>query len=194
MTEDGSTVEGRTFPDQGDRPESSTPFWNMNIPESQYTEECPDYLQYAFENEKDRLILSTRDSDYKRQSWEEVKKTILENRIDLFDRLPSDLRRYRKYNAIQKGEYGSVMEFIMQERLKWQDQTATGEPFSSPGTSPLYFCLRVLLTWRNRRLQDHIQRLALWTRQAYRPFGSMGEVRAPIRARHRGKPIGRSYP
>ena len=43
------------------------------------------------------------------------------NRIDLFQRVPSDLRRYLEYNAKIKKEYGSVMEFVLKERLQWMD-------------------------------------------------------------------------
>ena len=108
-------------------------FWNMNIPTELHTKECPEFLDYAFTSDKDRGILSTLDADYHRQTWEEVKRTIQENRIDVFDRFPSDLRRYREYCAKLAKEHGDVMTFVVEERLKWEDLTPKGEPFVEPG-------------------------------------------------------------
>lgn len=43
------------------------------------------------------------------------------NRIDHFQRVPSDLRKYLEYTAHIKAEYGSVMRFVVKERLRWGD-------------------------------------------------------------------------
>lgn len=110
-----------------------TAFWNINIPKSFHTAECPDYLEYALESEKDRGILSTLDEDYHQQTWDEVRQSILDNQLDVFERLPSDLRRYREYTHKLKQDYGSVLDYVKQERLKWDDLTPSGEPFSNPG-------------------------------------------------------------
>lgn len=110
-------------------------FWNVNVPERLHTAECPPYLAYALENEKDRKILSTPDSAYKPQSWGDVHNIIHENRIDLFQRLPSQLRLYREYCAKLVQQYGTVMEFVVQERLQWKDLTPRGKPFEYPGTT-----------------------------------------------------------
>lgn len=105
------------------------PFWNVNLPVDLHTAECPDFLQYAFDNAKDRAILSTPDWQYRRQTWPEVQACIKGNRLDLFQRVPSDLRRYREYSAKLVKEYGTVMAFVMQERLRWQTIAARGQPF-----------------------------------------------------------------
>lgn len=110
-----------------------TPFWNVNVPPELQTERCPDFLQYAFTNDKDRRMLSTMDADYRYLSWREVRELIDGNRIDLFIRKPSDLRRYREYCDKLVKDYGSVMAFVMQERLRWDDLTAAGKPFSDAG-------------------------------------------------------------
>ena len=126
----------------------SLPYWLVNVPEDQWPESCPDFLINA--NVKDRGILSTPDSDYHRQTWPEVQQIISEhfwlpraiqclileeaNRIDLFQRVPSDLRRYMGYNAKLKREYGSVMNFVVKERLQWSDlRPKATAPFSDPG-------------------------------------------------------------
>lgn len=55
------------------------------------------------------------------------------NRLELFKRVPSDLRRYRKYIADIKREYGSVMNLILKERVQWSEVTPRGEAFEYPG-------------------------------------------------------------
>lgn len=56
------------------------------------------------------------------------------NRLELFQRLPSDLRRYLGYTWMLKRDYGSVMTFIVKERLQWTDLTPRGDvPFSHSG-------------------------------------------------------------
>ena len=107
------------------------PYWQVNVPADQRSAECPDFLRDA--NEKDQKILATPDSQFRRLAWPEVQDLIRTNRIDLFQRVPSDLRRYKAYVAKLKQEYGSVMNFVMAERLKWRDLVPQGEPFSNPG-------------------------------------------------------------
>lgn len=62
------------------------------------------------------------------------------NRIDRFQRVPSDLRRYLEYTAQIKAEYGSVMRFVVKERLGWgdgnddiRDLQPKGSPFTFDG-------------------------------------------------------------
>ncbi|KAH0033400.1 hypothetical protein KCU78_g2499, partial [Aureobasidium melanogenum] len=106
------------------------PYWQVNVPAAQRSDKCPDFLKDA--NEKDQKILATPDSESRRLSWPEVQELIRTNRIDLFQRVPSDLRRYKAYTAKLKEQYGSVMNFVMTERLRWQDLVPQGEPFSNP--------------------------------------------------------------
>jgi len=50
------------------------PFWNVNIPQDQWTLECPFYLAAC--DESDRRQLSIPDAEYPRMSWEDVKDVI----------------------------------------------------------------------------------------------------------------------
>lgn len=50
------------------------PFWNVNVPREEWTEECPDYLADVDQN--DRKHLSLWDEDYHVQSWAEVQDVI----------------------------------------------------------------------------------------------------------------------
>ena len=108
-------------------------FWNINVPPHLQTAQCPDYLEYALDNDKDREILSTPDVHYRRQTWEQVQNLIQTNRLDLLERIPSDLRKYREYCAKLVKDYGSITAFMMQERLRWEDLTPAGEPFEAAG-------------------------------------------------------------
>ena len=78
-------------------------------------------------------MLSIPDAEYRPNTWQEVRQMIHDNRIDLFRRAPSNLRRYREYCDKLVKDYGSVMTFVVQERLQWKDLTPKGEPFVEPG-------------------------------------------------------------
>lgn len=59
-----------------------------------------------------------------------------DNQLDRFVRVPSDLRRYLEYNARLKKEHGSVMDYVVKERLNWSDLKPTdAAPFTDPHTS-----------------------------------------------------------
>ncbi|KAJ2990615.1 hypothetical protein NUW58_g2856 [Xylaria curta] len=104
------------------------PYWQVNVPEDERTEECPDFLRAV--NAKDKGILSTPDEEYHVNTWPEVQKLILDNRLDLFQRVPSELRRYLEFNWKLKQEYGSVMNFILSQRLRWDvPLMPKGKPF-----------------------------------------------------------------
>lgn len=57
------------------------------------------------------------------------------NRIDRFQRLPTDLRKYLEYTSQIKARYGSVMRFVVEERLHWGDGLQPkGRPFEYDGS------------------------------------------------------------
>lgn len=61
------------------------------------------------------------------------------NRIDRFHRVPSDLRKYLEYTTKIKAKYGSVMRFVVKERLHWGDGDTDnlkpkGRPFEYDGS------------------------------------------------------------
>ena len=41
------------------------------------------------------------------------------NRIDQFQRIPSELRKYLEWSLKIKREYGSFVDFVVKERLGW---------------------------------------------------------------------------
>jgi hypothetical protein len=112
-------------------PHEELQYWNFNLPQSQRSSECPEYLLNL--NDKDRRLIGSWDSDYQIQDWVKVKELIRTNRIDLFQRAPSELRRYRQFifNIIQ--EYGSVMKFVLRTRLHWDVVVPSSTvPFDDP--------------------------------------------------------------
>ncbi|PKX98300.1 GIG1 family protein [Aspergillus novofumigatus IBT 16806] len=85
-------------------------YWLVNVPPSQWPAECPAFLRDL--PAKSISILSTPDTEYKRQDWEMVKEIVRSNRIDLFQRVPSELRRYLEFKAHIVAKYGSIMRFM----------------------------------------------------------------------------------
>jgi len=109
----------------------AVPYWLVNVPAEHWPKTCPEFLLNV--NDKDRGILSTPDDQYRRLTWPEVKDIIHNNRLDIFQRVPSDLRKYLQYTSKLKADWGSVMRFVLSERLQWDDLTPTGPPFAKSG-------------------------------------------------------------
>lgn len=113
-------------------------WWNTNLPISEHTPTCPSYLTYAISHRKERANLSTLDSAFRRQSWPQVRAHVAANRLDQFTRVPSELRRYRQYTEKLVREYGSVMRFVLDERLGWKDSRPGDGRFRCAGKSDAF--------------------------------------------------------
>jgi hypothetical protein len=134
------------------------PYWQVNVPPSERTAECPDFLRDL--SPKDIGIISTPDADYHVDTWPEVVQRVAANRLDLFQRVPSDLRRYLAYNWQTRREYGSVMKFMLSERLGWS------EPVVPEGREP-FSCERdVKVLWNDwpYGIDERIVHLVVWTK------------------------------
>lgn len=112
-------------------PSTALPWWQVNVPDHLRSEACPDFLVDC--NEKDRRIIGTPNSEYTPYSWQQVKDIVNSNRLGDLVRKPSELRRYRHYTWELVNKYGSIVNFVQHERLKWHDLTPRGPPFSNPG-------------------------------------------------------------
>lgn len=137
-------------------PSTTLPWWQVNVPEDLRTDECPDFLKEC--GEKDRGIIGTPDSAYRPYNWEQVKDIINTNRIDKFVRKPSELRRYRHYTWELVRNYGSIMDFVLKERLKWLDLTPEGCPFTNPGD------IKILHNDWPYGVDERIVHLVVWTK------------------------------
>ena len=135
----------------------ATSYWQINVPPSQREASCPPFL--ATLSAKDIEILSTPDAEYHLLTWPEVQRIIADNRLDLFQRIPSELRRYLEYNWKLKQQYGSVMDFVLSERIGWKEPIrAEGRPFEKESD--------VKILWNDwpYGLDGDIVHLVVWTK------------------------------
>ncbi|KAI6712568.1 hypothetical protein JHW43_004886, partial [Diplocarpon mali] len=133
------------------------PYWQVNVPPAERETECPLFLQNL--KAKDTVIISTPDSSYRTLTWAEVREIIANNALDVFQRIPSDLRRYFAYSYFLKQKYGSVMNFVVRERLGWREPiVAEGKPFQSEGD--------VKILWNDwpYGIDSKIVHLVVWTK------------------------------
>ncbi|POR31244.1 N-acetylglucosamine-induced protein 1 [Tolypocladium paradoxum] len=107
------------------------PYWHYNVPDKEKTAECPAFLLNL--DDKDRRVVGTPDAAYTLRTWPEVCDIIASNRLDVFQRVPSQLRRYKAFSHRLARQYGSVAGFVLRERLRWHEPIrARGEPFQFP--------------------------------------------------------------
>ena len=107
------------------------PHWLLNVPESQWPDQCPEFLTDI--SPRNLEIIDVPEADFQRLTWPEVQRTIETNRIDDFRRAPLDHRNYLSYMARLKKEHGSVMDYVQNRRLEWTDLDARGPAFEDPG-------------------------------------------------------------
>ncbi|KAK0657174.1 hypothetical protein B0T16DRAFT_385763 [Cercophora newfieldiana] len=137
--------------------DNSIPYWQVNIPPSERTPTCPEFLLNL--TPKDIGIVSTPDSDYHRDSWSEARKKVHSNCINLFQRAPSELRKYLAFTWKLRQEYGSVLNFIFTQRLHWEQPVVPkGAPFECGED------LKVLWNDWPYGIDERIVHLVVWTK------------------------------
>ncbi|KAJ5693143.1 hypothetical protein N7462_002566 [Penicillium macrosclerotiorum] len=156
------------------------PYWLVNVPPSQWTAECPAFLRD--QSPKNIQCLATPDAHYQRQNWEMASlcRVLGTNRIDRFQRVPSGLRKYLAYMAQIKAEYGSVMRFVLQERLGWGDGSPEG---FQPRGRPFEFAedMRVLYNDWPYGVDTDIVHLVVWTKFEFADDPATGDLTAEAR-------------
>ena len=137
-------------------PSEALQYWNYNLPAGQRTAQCPDFLLNL--SDKDRRLIGSWDCDYKVQDWATVQELVKTNRIDLFQRVPSELRRYREliFNIVR--DYGSVMKFVLRTRLYWDSIVAAGKPFEDASD------IKILYNDWPYGVDPRIVHLVVWTK------------------------------
>lgn len=134
------------------------PYWHVNVPEPLRAAECPPYLLNL--PPKDLRTICTPDSEYQLDSWDKVKDIVQSNKLDHFERVPSEYRRYRAFTYGLKLKYGSVGTFMLNERLKWEEPIiAKGEPFEYPDED-----IKVLYNDWPYGVDPRVVHLAVWTK------------------------------
>lgn len=154
------------------------PFWHVNVPEHERTPECPGYLRGL--NPKDLRGISTPDSDYKILTWAEVSDIVNSNNLALFQRIPSQLRRYKAFTYQLAKQHGTVANFILNERLRWTAPvTPRGKPFEYPED------VKILYNDWPYGLDSRIIHLVIWTKFELKAQGTgdlTDDARAEIEA------------
>lgn len=143
-------------PEPARRPQ--LPWWQVNIPPREREAECPEPLRNL--SAKDKEIIGTRNEDYRPQTWDEVVDLVRTRRLGDFRRWPSDLRRYREYIWWLNREYGSVMRFMLQERLHWPEPVVPRGSKSFGDKQDF----RILMNDWPYGLDDWIVHLVVWTK------------------------------
>lgn len=134
-----------------------TPYWNVNVAPELQTAECPDFLVTL--TDKDRRIIGTPNDQYTVLTWPAVQKVIAGNRIDTFQRIPYELRRYRGFVWKIEREHGSILNFIMTQRLHWEEPLKPeGKPFECPGD------IKILWNDWPYGIDEKIAHLVVWTK------------------------------
>ncbi|MCJ1457826.1 hypothetical protein MMC28_008195 [Mycoblastus sanguinarius] len=132
------------------------PYWQVNVPENQRPATCPQFLrEIGTRNEE---MISVPEDEFHRLTWPEVQELIKTNRIDLFRRAPADHRRYLAFSHQLKKEYGSVMDFVAQKRLKWTEMKPRAAPFEDPDD------ITILYNDWPYGIDEKIIHLVVWTK------------------------------
>ncbi|KAJ5508189.1 hypothetical protein N7527_010332 [Penicillium freii] len=69
--------------------------------------------------ELDHKLLAMTDEEFVYHDWEDLKSIIARNDLGALKRKPSVLRRYLAWTQETKSQYGTIMNYICQQRLKW---------------------------------------------------------------------------
>ncbi|KAK2593063.1 hypothetical protein QQS21_009229 [Conoideocrella luteorostrata] len=151
------------------------PYWQVNCPLHEMTIDCPPFL--AGLNEKDQRIVGMPDASFRVLMWEEVSAIIRENRLELFQRIPSELRRYKAFTYKLAKQYGSIASFVLQERLRWQ------EPIKARG-APFQYAEDIKILWNDwpYGLDKRIVHLVVWTKFELKANTTNGDLTEKARA------------
>ncbi|KAG4031413.1 hypothetical protein MFRU_009g01870 [Monilinia fructicola] len=152
-------------------------YWQTNIPPTSRTAACPAFLQNL--SPKDMRILGTPDAEYHILSWASVRRIIADNRLDLFQRKPSDLRRYLEYCHAIKSEHGSVMRYMLDVRLRWTEaDLAAGAKDASFAEED---GVKVLVNDWPYGIDEKIVHLVVWTKFALEDDPDTGDTREDVK-------------
>ncbi|KAK0718369.1 hypothetical protein B0T26DRAFT_752299 [Lasiosphaeria miniovina] len=123
----------------------------------------------------DKWVLSQTDDEYAYHTWEDLRSIIQKNNLSVLKRKPSDLRRYMKWTAEIKAEYGNMTNYLLAHRLP----KAWGSPPFSP-VSETQFAdpsdYRVLLNDWPYGFVPGIVHIVVWTRTAIPTASGAGDM------------------
>ncbi|KAK4143854.1 uncharacterized protein C8A04DRAFT_28422 [Dichotomopilus funicola] len=123
----------------------------------------------------DKQVLSQTDEEYTYHTWDELYSLIQNNQLFLLKRKPSDLRRYMKWTAEVKAEYGGITNYLLAHRLpkawgsppfKWESET----PFAEPAD------YRVLINDWPYGFTPGITHIVVWSRTPIATDDTVGDL------------------
>ncbi|CAK7213898.1 hypothetical protein SBRCBS47491_001962 [Sporothrix bragantina] len=142
------------------------PYWQVNMPVDKRTPTCPDFLRNL--SAKDQRIVGTPQADFVVLSWPVVREIVANNDLDRFQRDPLALRRYLAYGWGLKQQYGSAVNFVLQERLNWSVAELQERAAATPENSVPEFSraddVKVLCNDWPYGIDERIVHLVVWTK------------------------------
>ncbi|ORY69857.1 uncharacterized protein BCR38DRAFT_454773 [Pseudomassariella vexata] len=130
--------------------------------------------------EVDKWVLSQTDEEFHCHDWEDMRKIIGENNLSVLKRRPSDLRRYMKWTAETKAEYGSMTQYLLAHRLP----RAWGSPPFTPNSSTPFKDVsdyKVLLNDWPYGLTPDITHIVVWSRTPIGTDSKTGDMTSESR-------------
>jgi hypothetical protein len=123
----------------------------------------------------DRWVLSQTDEEYTYHTWDELCQIIQTNRLSVLKRKPSDLRRYMKWTADTKAEYGGITNFLLAHRLPkaWGPppfKPVSNTPFADPSD------YRVLINDWPYGFVPGITHIVVWSRTPIATDNAVGDM------------------
>ncbi|KAK4169517.1 hypothetical protein QBC43DRAFT_307898 [Cladorrhinum sp. PSN259] len=130
--------------------------------------------------EVDKWVLSQTDEEFQCHGWEELRELLGTNQLHLLKRKPSDLRRYMKWSAETKAEYGSITSFLLAHRLPKAWGTPPFIPVSDvPFADPSDYC--VLNNDWPYGFEPGISHIVIWTRTPIATDNTVGDMTSESR-------------
>ncbi|KAK3394664.1 hypothetical protein B0H63DRAFT_517769 [Podospora didyma] len=154
-------------------PSDLLPYWQVNVPPALRTPTCPEFLLHL--SPKDLSIISTPDSAYEIDSWPAVRERVASNRLDLFQRVPSQLRRYLERTWRLKQEHGSGMAYILGHRLHWDAADLVSRRDAKPFTEK-EDDVKILRNHWPYGIDERIVHLVVWTKFALAEDPATGDL------------------
>ncbi|POR39361.1 Uncharacterized protein TPAR_00433 [Tolypocladium paradoxum] len=129
----------------------------------------------------DKWVLSQTDEEFKKHDWAGLREIIETNNLSVLKRTPSDLRRYMKWTAETKAQYGSMTQYILANRLpKSWGQPPFGPESQIPFANAADF--KVLLNDWPYGLDPEITHIVVWSRTLIPTDSETGDMTPESRA------------
>lgn len=137
-------------------------------------ESVPEAAPFSL-TEADRWVLSQTDDEFKLHDWDELREIVDANRLEVFKRKPSDLRRYMQWTSETKAEYGSMTNYILKHRLP---KTWGAPPFTPLSDVPLQnpADYRILINDWPYGVTPDVTHLVVWSRTPIATDAGTGDV------------------